>query len=451
MRFVPPALAVAVGAVTTFAATTDGWASGFALRENSAVGTGESYAGAVSGNYDLSTIYNNPAGMTAFDGIQQGASATLIDPSGNLSNVHGHNIYGASITDSDERDPTQEKVIPAAYLLWAPTNDVRLGLALTVPFGLITSYSGTEAVRYQALNSEIESLDINPNIAWKANDWISVGGGFTVEKVKAKLTNALDLGGIVGATLDSAFGTNTFGPALSQTADGRSDVVGTSWGVGYDFGVQLKPWGDDTTIGLSYRSNVHHSISGRADFTVPASLRTLIAATGQLQKTNASADLVLPGNVWLGITHQFTPAFAVDASYQYTRWSSFQTLEVVFENPRQAPVIDPEHYRDSSFASIGANYKVDDRLTVRGGVAYDETPIQDHYRDYRLPDGDRYWISAGATYQLTRSIAISGAYAHLFIDSSTVSQTDINPIHDTVTAQSNVAADLISLSATVKF
>jgi long-chain fatty acid transport protein len=450
MKFVKPALAIAAGAVATVGASSGAHASGFALRENSAIGTGESYAGAVSGNFDLSTIYNNPAGMTAFTGIQQGAGATLIDPNGHLNNVQGHNIYGAAITDSDERDPTQAKVIPSAYLLWAPTDDWRVGLALTVPFGLITSYSGTEAVRYQALESEIESLDINPNVAYKANDWLSVGGGITVEKIKAKLTNALDVGGIVGSTIDAAFGTNTFGPALSQTADGRSDVVGTSWGVGWNVGVQVKPW-DDTTIGLAYRSGIHQKLSGRADFTVPTSLAALVATSGQLTKTGASADLSLPGNVWVGISHQFTPAFGMDASYQYTQWSSFKTLEVDFENPKQAPVVDPENYQDSSFVSIGAHYQVDDRLTVRAGTAYDQTPVQAHYRDFRLPDGDRYWISGGATYQLTSSIAISGAYAHLFIDSSTVKQTDINPIFDTVSAQSNVAADLVSLSATVKF
>jgi len=451
MKLAKPAFAVALSAAATVWTLADANASGFALRENSAVGTGEAYAGAVSGNYDLSTIYNNPAGMTAFTGIQQGGSATLIDPSGHLSNVQGHNVYGASLTDSDDRDPTQAKVIPAAYLLWAPNQDWRFGLALTVPFGLITSYSGTEAVRYQAMQSEIESLDINPNVAYKANDWISLGAGVTVEKVKAKLTNALDIGGIVGSELDTIFHTTTNGPALSQTADGRSDVVGTSWGVGYDLGIQLTPWGPDTTIGLSYRSGVHQKLNGRADFTVPGSLATLVATSGELTNTNVTSDLSLPGNYWVGITHHFTPAFAVDASYQYTTWSSFKTLEIEFDNPKQPPVIDPENYRDSSFVALGANYQWNDRLTVRAGTAFDQTPVQDRYRDFRLPDGNRYWISTGATYQLTQNIAISGAYAHLFIDSANVKQTDVNPIYDTVSAVSNVDADLFSVSATIKF
>ena len=451
MKLVKPALAVALSAATTVWTIADARAAGFQLRENSAIGTGESYAGAVSGNYDLSTIYNNPAGMTAFTGIMQGGGATLIDPSGHLSNVQGHNIYGASLSDTDERDPTQAKVVPSAYLLWAPNQDWRLGLALTVPFGLITSYSGTSAVRYQALQSEIETLDINPNIAYKANDWISVGGGFTIEKVKAKLTNALDVGGIVGSTLDSLFHTTTNGPALSQTADGRSDVVGTSWGVGYNVGVELTPWGPDTTIGIAYRSSVHQKLQGRADFTVPSSLATLVATSGALQRTNATANLTLPGNAWIGITHHFTPAFAVDASYQYTQWSSFKTLEVDFENPKQPAVVDPENYKDASFVSLGANYAFNDRLTVRAGTAFDETPVQNRYRDFRLPDGNRYWLSTGATYQLTRSVAISGAYAHLFIDSGKVNQTDINPIFDTVSATANVDADIISLSATITF
>jgi long-chain fatty acid transport protein len=451
MKLVKPAFAVALGAAATVLTVADARASGFALRENSAIGTGESYAGAVSGDYDLSTIYNNPAGMTAFTGIMQGGGATLIDPSGHLSNVQGHNIYGTALTNSDDRDPTQAKVIPSAYALWAPTPDWRIGLALTVPFGLITSYSGTEAVRYQALESEIESLDINPNVAYKANDWLSIGGGITVEKVKAKLTNALDVGGIVGSEIDTLLHTTTNGPALSQTADGRSDVVGTSWGVGYNVGVQLQPWGADTTIGIAYRSGIHQKLQGRADFTVPTSLAALVATSGELTKTGATADLSLPGNAWIGITHHFTDRFAVDASYQYTQWSSFKTLEVDFENPKQAPVVDPENYRDSSFVALGANYMLTDQLTVRAGTAFDQTPVQDRYRDFRLPDGNRYWLSTGATYQVTQNVAISGAYAHLFIDSTNVKQTDINPIYDTVSATSNVDADIFSVSATIKF
>ena len=114
-------------------------------------------------------------------------------------------------------------------------------------------------------------------------------------------------------------------------------------------------------------------------------------------------------------------------------------------------MIDPENYKDASFVSLGANYAFNDRLTVRAGTAFDQTPVQNKYRDFRLPDGNRYWLSGGATYQLTRSVAISGAYAHLFFDSANVKQTDINPIYDTVSATSNVDADIISLSATITF
>lgn len=444
MKLFKPALAVVLGTATTVWTIADAQASSFALRENSAIGTGESYAGAVSGNYDLSTIYNNPAGMTAFTGIEAEGGATLIAPSGHLSNVSGHNVYGTALTDTDERDPTQTKVVPSGYVLWAPSEDWRLGLAITSPFGLATSYSGTSAVRYQALETEITSIDINPDVAYRVNDWLSVGGGFTVEKIKAKLTNALDLGGIVGSELGE-------GALLSQSADGRSDVVGTSWGVGWNLGIQVMPWGPDTTIGLAYRSEIKQKLSGRADFTVPSSLAAIIAATGQLTKTSGTADLTLPGNAWIGITHHFTSRLAVDASYQYTQWSSFKTLQIDFENPNQASYIRPENYRDSSFVSLGANYQLTDLWTVRAGTAFDQTPVQARYRDYRIPDGNRYWLTGGATYQVTPDIAISGSYAHLFIDSSNVKQTNVSALYDTVSATTNVDADIVSISTTIKF
>ncbi len=53
-------------------------------------------------------------------------------------------------------------------------------------------------------------------------------------------------------------------------------------------------------------------------------------------------------------------------------------------------------FDDSWRYSIGANYKLNDRWVLKGGVAYDETPVKGATtRSVRLPDNDRIWVSLG--------------------------------------------------------
>jgi len=65
--------------------------------------------------------------------------------------------------------------------------------------------------------------------------------------------------------------------------------------------------------------------------------------------------------------------------------------------------------------SLGANYKLNDQLMLRGGVAFDETPMDTAHRTPRLPDGDRTWVSVGARYLVQPNMALDFGYTHIFI------------------------------------
>jgi long-chain fatty acid transport protein len=203
-----------------------------------------------------------------------------------------------------------------------------------------------------------------------------------------------------------------------------------------------------TKLGVSYRSAVNQKLQGPANFAVPTQYQALVNAVGAFQDTHATADLTLPANVWAGITQEITPQLTLDLSYQWTEWSRFQGIRVDFLNPNQPPVIEPENYENSSFVSLGGSYKWDDELTLRAGVAYDQTPTTDAARDYRLPDSDRYWISGGASYRLTDSITISGSYTHLFFPGNNV---DHSGEFDTVLASTSGSTDIFSAEASLKF
>ncbi len=114
------------------------------------------------------------------------------------------------------------------------------------------------------------------------------------------------------------------------------------------------------------------------------------------------------------------------AGAEWTNWSRFRDLVVNFDNGR-APSITQERWRDSWFFSAGAEYRWNERLTFRGGVAYDQTPVQAVERTPRIPDNDRYWLSVGASYQVRPGVILTGGYTHIFAPDSTVSLQDPGP------------------------
>ena len=450
--------ALLAGLLASTVTVREAAASGFALREDSAVFGGYADSGAASSADDLATITDNPAGMTYFSGTQTSFGVSLIDPTISIQNKSATSavIPGQSfpIAGDAGQDPTVAKAIPSSYFLFSPTDDLRIGLGVTVPFGLITSYAADAQQRYQALNSSIAAYDFNPSFAYRLTDWLSIGGGFSVQKVKAKLTDAVDFGTLVPATLfqrgfiNASQLTTMLASSSGQLAnDGRASVEGTSWGVGWDVGVIVEPL-PGTKLGVSYRSAVNQKLQGPANFAVPTQYQALVNAVGAFQDTHATADLTLPANIWAGITQEITPQLTLDLAYQWTEWSRFQGIRVDFLNPNQPPVIEPENYENSSFVSLGGSYKWDDELTLRAGVAYDQTPTTDAARDYRLPDSDRYWISGGASYRLTDKITISGSYTHLFFPGNNV---DHSGEFDTVLASTSGSTDIFSAEASLKF
>jgi len=438
-------------------------AAGFGLRENSAVAEGEADAADATGAAGLSAITGNPAGLTFLDGNQIEASVTYVGPSSDFHpSAASTSVAGVGtfpIRGTEERDPMNEKPIPTGYAMLSPTADLRLAIGVTVPFGLSTSYAADSAVRYQALFSKVATIDINPTAAYRINDWLSVGAGFSAQRLKAAFTNAIDFGTLVPATLA---GLGIVSPAIAGALigagggvpanDGRADLYGTSWGFGWNVGVVATPL-SGTKLGVSYRSSIEHTIEGRANFSVPSQYAALAAATGQFAPTTLSADVALPAILNAGVTQRLTDRLSVDLTYQWMEWSRFKTLGIQFANPHQAPVFQPQNYRDTSTVAIGANYAVDEALTVRAGFSWDQTPTNGIYADYRVIDGDRYILAGGATYVLAPGIAISGSYKHLFVATANLGhpETIIPGVENFVAATASNNVDVLAATLTAGF
>lgn len=127
------------------------------------------------------------------------------------------------------------KVIPNMYFSKKLSDRFTVGIGINAPFGLATEYDNTWVGRYHAIESDVLTVNINPAIAYKINENLSVGAGFSIQYLKAKLSNAIDFG-----TLNAIVKLPVVLPGLTpQLSDGFSSLDGDSWGVGYNLGILL--------------------------------------------------------------------------------------------------------------------------------------------------------------------------------------------------------------------
>jgi len=359
-------------------------AAGFALIEQNASGLGNAYAGAAAVAQDASTVYFNPAGMTLLPDRQLVMAGHLIKPKAEFS---GAVSAPFPVTGGQGGDAGGWALVPNAYFAFRLTPDVHLGVALNSPFGLKTEYDSDWIGRYQAINSEVKTININPSIAYKVSDSLSVGAGLNIQWVEATLTNRI--------------------PTLGQPL---VTIKGDDYGWGYNLGVlwQATP---ATRIGLSYRSEVDYTLEGTSSASDPV----VGALNGPV-----TAAVTLPDSASLSLLHKLSPTWDLLADLTWTGWSDFDDLPI--RGTVNKTTI--ENWEDILRYSLGATWHMSDKLSLRGGVAYDEAPVADIDRTPRIPDGARTWVAVGGQYRLSRKGVVDVGYAHLFVNAPGLQSND---------------------------
>lgn len=401
-------LLVAYGIVGT---PTGVLAGGFALIEQSVTGLGNAFAGGSAIATDATTIFFNPAGLTRLPGISAVNAAYVISPSAQFKNQGSTLFSGAPLQGSEGGDAGTGIAIGNFYTAWSLSDRFKLGLGVSVPFGLVTYYKDNWVGRYQAVESRLSTININPTVAAKLTDTLSLGAGLNVQYAAATLSNAIDFGSI---------GRSVGLPTVPQRSDGFVKILGEDWSVGYNLGILYEPT-PTTRFGLAYRSAIDHTLRGNADFTVPTNL-TALTRTGRFTDTGASAPLKLPDTLSLSAYHEISPRWAVMGDITWTNWSRFEELRIDYDNPAQPSTIQPENWEDTFRLSAGVNYTVNKALILRTGIAYDPTPVKDEFRTARIPDGDRLWLAVGASYRPSEALSINVGYAHLFVGDAPINE-----------------------------
>ena len=406
-------IAAAAAAVASLFASAAN-AGGFQLTEQSALGLGRAYAGAGVDGSDVSGVYYNPASMT----LTPGTAAQL-----GFVGV-GLNLDYAGNDGTTENGRKAPELVPHAYISHQVNDTTWVGFSFTVPFGMATEYDRNWAHKDHGTDAEIMVFDFNPSVAWKVTDKVRLGAGISLQYVDA----SLGMGG-----------TAPTGPTTSTNVHGQLEATSTAWG--WNAGILFMPV-ENVRLGLSYRSQIQHKAEG--DLTIDG-LAPYSVAPGvdiPLNAFNGTYDsgAVVSAPAWamMSAAWDVNSWLSLYATFRWTDWSSFEELKVdttaletaINDKMSQIPgggMVGPvvgqmvegmsyirNNWRDTYLYAVGGDVRVNSFWTLRGGIAYETSPIQEREtRTAIIPDADRWWFAVGSTFNWTKDFQTDVAFAHL--------------------------------------
>jgi long-chain fatty acid transport protein len=370
-------------------------AAGFQLLEQNASGLGNAYAGSAAVAENASTIFFNPAGMTQLKDREVSVGLAVVRPTFKFSDRGSSTgVLGSA---GNGGDAGSWAFLPNAYVSWALSKDLYAGVGLGAPFGLITEYDDPWLGGAQAIKFDIKTYNINPSLAYRLNDKVSIGGGLSIQRIEVDYRRQAT---VTAAALAATHGTFS------------ADDVSLGWNLGALF--TLSP---TTKVGVSYRSEVRHKLEGDLKVDGPAAGATAALTTG-----SAKANVDLPASFILSVTQKLDERWEMLGDLSWTGWSSIPKVDIVRTsgplNGVTAQTLDTD-FRDTWRYALGANYRYSDTLKLKFGVAYDQTPVRDpQHRLVSLPDNNRTWFTTGAQLKVNKDSLLDVGVAYLYVPES---------------------------------
>lgn len=384
----------AAAAVMAVCAASAAQAAGFMLTEQSAGSLGRAYAGVGVDGTDISGVFYNPATMTLHPGtqIQAGFVAVGLDLA-----YEGNN--GATENGAANTQP-----IPFGYISHQMTDNMWIGLSMTVPFGMGTEFDDNWALAGRGISAQVLTFDFNPNVAWKLSDKVSLGAGLSIQyasaDLKMKQYQAADQG---IASLDS-----------------EVDADSIAWG--WNIGLMWSPL-DNLRFGLSYRSSVNHNADGDLTIdnaringspitaTMAGASEGLARVYGSMGVYDASATLATPAWAMATAAWDVNDLVSLYATFRWTDWSSFDELTI--KSVTSSTITNK--WQDTYLFSVGTDLRFTNWWTFRAGIGYETSPIDNpEYRTAIIPDADRWWFALGSSFKATDNLQldVSAAWLH---------------------------------------
>ncbi|MBN1354882.1 outer membrane protein transport protein [bacterium] len=361
-------------------------------------------AGAFTARADNpSAIFYNPAGITQLEGTQISVGLSLIQPKSTMKDPYGRKW------DSDD----QLFYPPNLYVTHKFNEQLNMGFGFGVHYGLGMKWDNNKdfIYRYLVQDVSVQTYYFNPVAAWKVNDWFSIGGGVYYVKSEVEYAAAIDMSDV------SAYLSSVLGIPIDLN-DGRMDLEGDNGSGDYGFNLGLHFKFNDLRLGAVYRSEVECEYDGAADFTVtPTGYGNPVdgIVAGLFPDTGGRTMIKFPASASIGVAYFFTPELSVEFDINWMGWSSFESLDIDFENPGLPDKHQVKDWDDVFSFRLGTSYQFSEKLECYAGYYFDQSPIPDNTLDPILPGADRHSVQFGAGYTIG-DLRIDAAYMYLKFD-----------------------------------
>ncbi|KZK93231.1 MULTISPECIES: OmpP1/FadL family transporter [unclassified Pseudovibrio] len=418
-------LPITIASLSSLLIASDAFAGAFAVREQSAWYQGLSFAGNATVSKSLSSMYWNPATMTGHDGVQVETSQTFVFPRATIDlDTATIDALGIPVTGVpySSGDIGVDAWVPAGYGTWKINDRLTLGVSSNAPYGFETKPQIEWAGQVYARSSRVLSVNVTPMAAYEVTEKFSVGVGWQLQYLQVRLKSATGVPPIA---------------ANSPTAELRGEDY--NLGFGATLGALFKPW-EGTQLGIGYRSPIEHNLKGR-----------LVVGGGT--PTPIRSNIIMPETVTVSFQQVLNERWRGMGTFEWTHWSRFSTFPV-FNLQDQVVSELPFQYNDGYFISLGTEYDFTQNITGRFGLAYEWSPIDEANRTPRLPDSNRFWLSAGVSYFYEDWLEVDFGYSHIFPESSNININPDHPFYEGITIQGPVNdtnVDIISFGARLKF
>lgn len=408
-------------------ASTQLFASGFALNEQSISGMGTGFAGRSSAADDASTVFGNPAGMSRLKRQQVTGGFAAIDASTDINDASG------TQSGTNKGDMVPLTGVPMGYYVKPIDDQWAFGLGVYAPFGLITDYENGFQGRNFGSKSEVKVVTFQPTVSYAFNDKVSIGFGPTINRISGSLESSL---------------TTPFSPN-----DGNVQIKGDDIGYGYNIGLLVQAT-DTTRVGLTYHSKVKYKLEGHTEVDAAAGTPGFLLSDGRY---DASLDITTPESVDFSVTQQINDAWTVYAGSTWTRWSRLKDITVNNDvtsggalNPTLfGTITEEQNWHDTWAYAIGTSYQLNKQWVLRTGLSFDQSPANNTDRSPRIPTGDRTIFSLGAGWSPTEDLTIDVAYSYLKEEKVSVNRS--NALGQTYSAEYENSANGFGVGATYRF
>jgi len=421
-----------VCAVTAFA-------GGYQINEHGAraMGMGGAFVAQAA---DASAIYFNPAGLGFQKGFRFMGGTTVILPSTKFTGGAGTSMESLTFFPSN------------LYLTYGMENGLTFGVGVFNPYGLGTEWPASWDGRQQAVKTDLQTFYINPTIAYKFSDQLSIGVGVSYILGKVTLKQRVP-------TLSA------LAPAPTPAAnDGAITLDGDGTGIGFNAGILYKPT-KDLSIGVSYRTLTKIDFEGDAKFTDMGALAgPPLGPLNFFPGGTGKTTLPFPSSLFAGIAYNITEDFTLEADFQYVGWKEYNELNLDIPKgpggfptptspPLQGPQVLKKEWDNSILLRLGGEYRME-RLALRAGVVYDQTPQPDKSVEPMLPDANRIELVAGFGYKLTDNFSIDAAFQFIsFSDrsGSVTSKTALYPLVPAKTVSGNYQSSAMLIGVDLSY